>query len=139
MNKWLLASVVVLALALLGTSLVFNAESPAKEIYMKVPFPFMVGEEIFMSGNYRISPANNVQSSIRVTSWDGTASIEVPVISRLARQDHSGHDTVESLVFDRVGDESFLSEVWMSGKDGYLVRGTDHEHRHTVVPVEHKK
>jgi hypothetical protein len=139
MNNRVLASVVVLGLVILGGSLAVNAQAPAKEIYTKVSFPFMVGEKTFMPGDFRISRVNNVIPSIEVTSWDGTASVEVPVITRLARQDHPGHDTTESLVFDKVGDQSFLSEVWMLGEDGYLVRGTAEEHHHTLVPAKHKE
>jgi hypothetical protein len=36
-------------------------------------------------------------------------------------------------VFDRVGDERFLSEVWLPGEDGYLVRGTAAQHQHDIV------
>ena len=139
MNKRLMASVVVLGLVILGGSLAVNAQAPDKEIYTKVSFPFMVGEKTFMPGDYRISRVNSVKPSIKLTSWDGTASVEVPVITRLARQDHSGHDTTESLVFDKIGDRSFLSEVWMLGEDGYLVLGTAEEHHHTLVPAKHKK
>jgi hypothetical protein len=72
-----------------------------------------------------------------VTSWDGTASVEVPVITRLARQEHSDHVTTESLVFDRVGEMGILSEVWMHGGDGFLVMGTAEDQ--TVVTVKHKE
>ena len=139
MNKRFMVSVVVCGLVILGGSLAVNAQAPAKEIYTNVSFPFMVGEKIFAPGDYRISRLNDANPSIKVTSWDGTASVEVPVITRLARQDHSEHDTTESLVFDRVGDQSFLSEVWMLGEDGYLVRGTSEEHHHTIVPAKHKE
>jgi hypothetical protein len=139
MNKRLMASVVVLGLVILIGSLAANAQAPAKEIYTKVSFPFVVGEKIFMPGDYRILRVDDVKPSIKVISWDGTSSVQVPVITRLAQQEHSEHDTKESLVFDRVGDQSFLSEVWMLGEDGYLVRGTVEEHHHTVVPAKHRE
>ncbi len=139
MNKRLYASVVAVGLAMLGGSVVLHAQAPVRDIYAKVSFPFVVGEKIFMPGDYEISRPDSVNPLIKVTSWDGSISAEVPVIMGLARQDHSGHETTESLVFDRVGDQSFLSEVWMPGGDGYLVRGTAEEHSHTVVAAGHKQ
>jgi hypothetical protein len=139
MNKRLMVSCVMLVLVILAGSLTANAQGPAKEIYTKISFPFVVGDKIFMPGDYKISRVNNVGLSIKVTSWDGSASVEVPVITRLARQEHAGHDTMESLVFDRVGDQSFLSEVWMLGEDGYLLKGTVEEHQHKVAPAKHEE
>jgi hypothetical protein len=134
-----LAWAVMLGLVILVGSAAVNAESPAREIYSKISFPFMLGEKFFMPGDYRIAHGNGSDPLIRVTSWDGASSVEVPVITRLARQDHSSHDTTDSLVFDRVGDQSFLSEVWMSGEDGFLVLGTVEDHRHTIVPAKHRE
>jgi hypothetical protein len=139
MNKRLMASAVVVGLVMLGGSVAVKAQAPAKEIYTKVSFPFMVGEKLFMPGDYQISRANGASAAIKVSTWDGTASVEVAVITRLARQEHSDHGTTDTLVFDRVGDQNFLSEVWMLGEDGYLVRGTAEEHSHKIVPAKHKE
>ena len=37
------------------------------------------------------------------------------------------------LVFDRIGDRRFLSEVWFPKSDGLLVHGTPQEHKHDVL------
>jgi hypothetical protein len=137
MNKWLMVSVVVLGLVALSGAQAVVAEAPSKEIYAKVRFPFMVGEKIFMPGDYQISLVSHAHSAIKVTSWDGKASVEVPVITRLARQDHSDHVTLESLVFHRVGEMGILSEVWMHSGDGFLVMGMAGDQ--TVVTVKHQE
>jgi len=36
-------------------------------------------------------------------------------------------------VFDKVGNEHFLSEVWFRDQDGLLLVGTKEEHEHEVV------
>ena len=138
MSKRFMACAVVLGLVMLGGSLAVNAQDPAKEIYTKVSFPFMVGENTFMPGDYQISRLNGATPVIKVSTWDGKSSVELPVITRLARQEHSEHGTTDTLVFDKVGDQHFLSEVWVQGEDGYLVRGTAGEHSHKIVPAKHK-
>lgn len=139
MNRRLTVLLVVLGLVVCSSSLAVNAQAPTKEIYANVPFPFLVGQKTFMPGDYIISCVRGDNPSIKVTSWDGTASVEVPVIKRLPRQDHSSHATGEDLVFDRVGDQGFLSEVWMLGEEGYLVGGTTEDHHHAVVMAKRAK
>ena len=139
MERRFMILAVVLGLGIWAGSLPLNAQAPTKEIYANVPFPFLVGQKSFMAGDYIISRVNSDNPSIKVTSWDGSASMEVPVVQRLAHQDHSSHATGESLVFDRVGDQGFLSEVWMLGEDGYRVGGTTEEHHHEVVIAKHAK
>ena len=128
MNKRLVASFVVLGLVILSGSLTVIAKAPSQEMYARISFPFMVGEKIFMPGDYQISLEHNVRSSIKVTSWAGTSSVKVPVIGRIARPEHPDHVTGGSLVFHRVAEMCFLSEVWMHGEDRFLVmRTTDHQ------------
>ena len=139
MNRRLMAFAVVLGLVVFGGSLAVRAQGPAKEIYTKISFPFLVGDNTFMPGDYQISRVEGASPALKVSTWDGKTSVEVPVITRLARHDHTGHDTTDNLVFDRVGDQHFLSEVWMQGEDGYLVRGTAENHGHKIVPAKHKQ
>jgi hypothetical protein len=139
MNTRFKVLVVVLGLAVWGGSLAVNAQAPTKEIYAHVPFPFIVGQKTFMPGDYIISTVKSLNPSIKVSSWDGTASVEVPVIKRLAHQDHPSHATGENLVFDRVGDQGILSEVWILGEDGYLVGGTEEEHHPAVAMARHRQ
>ena len=123
MSRRVMSYGVVLGAVILCGSLAVVAEAPSKEIYAKVPFQFVVGEKIFMPGDYRIMLLDQGRSSIKVTSWKGTVSVEVPVIGRLTRQGHSDPAATESLVFQRVQEIGFLSEVWVRG-DGFLVQKT---------------
>jgi hypothetical protein len=60
----------------------------------------------------------------------------LPVIALLARQEHTAHKTTGNLVFNRVGDERVLSEVWLPGEDGYLIHGSAEAHEHEIVKPE---
>ena len=42
------------------------------------------------------------------------------------------------LVFDQVGEERYLSEVWMPGMDGLLIRATSERHKHESVEGQDK-
>jgi hypothetical protein len=57
----------------------------------------------------------------------------IPVVTRLARRNGSSDDNGPTLVFDRVGKTHALSEVWLPGQDGYLVKGTPEKHEHDIV------
>jgi hypothetical protein len=37
------------------------------------------------------------------------------------------------VVFDKVGEQRFLSEIWIPGQDGLQVRGTTQAHKHESV------
>ena len=54
----------------------------------------------------------------------------IPVITLLGRHDR---DADAELVFDKVDGKAVLSEVWMPGKDGFLLVATKGPHSHAVV------
>ncbi len=57
-------------------------------------------------------------------------------ITRLAAPEVSLVDA--HLVFDKVGDTYYLSEVWMPGEDGFLLYAAKGKHTHTLIKF-HKK
>jgi hypothetical protein len=135
MKKRFFASVVVLSFVLLAVSLSTHAQASDGEVVAKVAFAFHVGDESYPAGSYRVtrrgSDAMNPVLVIRADKGGDNSSVSV--VTRLARQEHTDHATSGNLVFDRVGDERFLSEVWLPGEDGYLVRGTAAQHQHDIV------
>jgi hypothetical protein len=42
-------------------------------------------------------------------------------------------NTAPMLVFDKVGDRHYLSEVWMPGLDGFLLQARAEQHSHRLV------
>lgn len=105
----------------------------AKEIVANVDFEFYVGETAFPAGSYTISARNIGAESVTIRPSGGKNVTSVAVITRIAQRQGSAPTNPSNLVFDKVGDRSLLSEVWIPGGDGYLVRGTAEEHQRVVV------
>jgi len=104
-----------------------------KEVFATVSFGFYVGDTSFPAGSYVISAANIGAESVSIRPSAGKDATTVPVITRLARQPGEAKAKSTDLVFDTVGDKKYLSEVWIAGREGYLVRATKEAHEHVLV------
>jgi hypothetical protein len=99
---------------------------------VNIKFPFIVAGKTLPAGTYDIekSPPDNVR--IRAALAPKTeAGVLALFITRIA-----GGETpmaLHQIVFDRTGDQYYLSEVWLPGQDGYLVHATKGEHTHIRV------
>lgn len=93
----------------------------------EISFPFMAGKKAFPAGKYVVELPD--PSVISISGPGGRATMVV--LTRLGRHDK---DTDCEFVFDKVGDQFLLSEVWFpGGDDGYLVLATKQAHEHAVV------
>lgn len=123
---------IVGALALLGT--VGGGAVYAQDIsIVDVPFKFTVHNKVMMPGKYEIKVTD--AAVISVMPEKGQA-LFVPTITRLAQ--HETPLTNAMLVFDKVGDQYTLSEVWMPSEDGYLVTDTKQPHQHHLLKGKKK-
>jgi hypothetical protein len=112
-KQFLLAVVAVLALGLAG-SLAWAAGA----ITVKIPFGFFVKDKEMTAGTYEIRPEGNDEARLSIRNTEGSGLVLVPVIERLA--DTGSREP--KIVFDKMEDgKSYLSEVHMPGKDGFLV------------------
>jgi hypothetical protein len=134
-RKQLLALIVVSAVAMLAGSFSVYAQSKGSEMVAKVSFEFKAGEKMFPAGTYRFARRSTSAPSLVITPEKGGESTMVAVVTRLAQRVRTSAETEGSLVFDKVGQDHVLSEVWMPGQDGFLVGATTGEHQHEVVPV----
>jgi hypothetical protein len=135
MNRRILTAGVVSCLVGLAASVPALAQGAVREIASKVAFEFTVGDKVFPAGEYRVTRDPHRMPELRIQSSDGKLQSALVPITRLARQ-HQGDAPTASLVFDAVGERQFLSEVWLPGQDGYLLRETKEEHRHDVVDAK---
>lgn len=125
----------IVLLCLLLLALAGSATAGEKDrIMVKVPHAFTVGDQALPSGRYSVSTESGDTPRLHLHNLAGESCAWLPVITRLSR--HAHDDTVARLVFDRVAGQHYLSEVWLSGEDGYLVRGTPKEHAHEVIHFE---
>ena len=97
-----------------------------------VPFEFTVQGKVLPAGQYQLARESG-KEMIRVSGTAKGAFVVTPVITRLSPAVH----TIENahLVFDKVGETNYLSELWVPGQDGYLLHSTKGRHEHQVVDV----
>jgi hypothetical protein len=132
MKKQVLAvgAACVVALALTG-SLAWAAGSMAVDI----PFGFVVRDIVkdnnLPAGSYEIAPDTADMSRLVIRSKDGTHSMVVSVIERLANVGA----TQPKVVFNKIGKTNYLSEIHMAGQEGYLVFILKGQEQHTHVTV----
>lgn len=123
MHRCMSATVAMLVVAFVAVGALASAQSVTTDI----KFPFVAAGKDMAAGKYTIgmTPAG----SLRVSSTTG-ASIIMPVITTLGRHDK---DPDAELVFDKIEGKLVLSEIWLPGKDGYLVSADSKPHEHVVA------
>jgi hypothetical protein len=116
-NLITILSVVVMSLLLNATGV--YAQSYAKA---KVPFAFNVGAKQLPAGTYEIRVVSQSPNEIMIRNTETTAAA-----LSIARTE-SPRNTESKLVFDRIGTQYFLTEVWKgSGAGGMIVPTSKHE------------
>jgi hypothetical protein len=132
MRKWL--GVFAVALAATITAGVSAAYAQGA-VTSDVPFAFKLGNKTFEPGKYTFRP-DDQDAVITITSPKGASSPAI-VETRLAEPDPSLGDG--RLVFDKVGDVYYLSELWVPGaEDGFLLHITKGPHTHVNVKLNKK-
>jgi hypothetical protein len=101
---------------------------------VSVPFKFTAGNSALPAGTYYFV-AQAAASHVEVRDEGQKVIARIPVITRLGKTGGK-LSTSARLVFDTIGEERYLSEVWLAGVDGFLVRATAEKHEHTMAPPE---
>ena len=115
---WLVAVMVLFAA---GGALVY-----AQSLTVNIDFPFQAGHKTLPAGTDTVEKPDD--NSIAIRGASGAAVLVI--LTQLGRHDV---DKDLELVFDKVGDQNLLSEVWFPGQDGYLLLSTKQAHAHAVV------
>jgi hypothetical protein len=105
-------------------SLLLNATSVYAQSYAKanVPFAFNVGAKQLPAGTYEIGVLSQSPNEIMIRNTETTAAA-----LSIARTE-GPRDTESKLVFDRIGTQYFLTEVWKGfGAGGMIVPTSKHE------------
>lgn len=105
----------------------------------KIPFKFEAGGRKFPAGEYLIGIRDDGQILIRQESKG--LEVAIPSLQKLARPEPPVAEP--QLVFDAVGNfepsyteyvtDYVLSEVWLPGQDGLLVRTLKGAHQHLTL------
>src|SRR5580700_10218506 len=111
-------------LSLVVMSLLLNAAGAYAQSYAKanVPFAFNLGAAQLPAGTYEVKVTSQSPSVIMIRNHEtGAAALSI------ARTDGAG-STESKLVFDRIGNQYFLIEVWNGlGADGMIVPTSKHQ------------
>jgi hypothetical protein len=105
-------------LSLVVMSLLLNATAVYAQSYAKaeVPFAFNVGAKQLPAGSYEIRVLSQSPNQIMIRNTESTAAA-----LSIARNE-GPRDTESKLVFDRIGTQYFLTEVWRGfGAGGMIV------------------
>jgi hypothetical protein len=115
------------------------ATSPGQFIQPQVietTFPFEIAGGSLPAGKYDIEQPARDLLVFRPANGKGRV-IEAPVITRLAKPAVPLAEPY--VVFDKVNDTYYISEVWLPGEDGFLLGGIKEEHTHQKVKAIKKK
>ena len=105
----------------------------SQSLNAKIPFQFTVEGKVLPAGQYVFIRSND-ESTIRVEGASKGPSSVALVVTRLGSAIHTSPQDAH-IVFDKVGDTYFLSEIWIPGLDGFLVYVTKGKHEHRTVDV----
>ncbi len=98
-----------------------------------IPFAFIAAGKTLPAGQYNFTYDAGTNAFRVVGSAKGAEAL-MPIETRLAGAMHTT-PADSHIVFDKVGDKYFLSEVWIVGEDGYLLYMTKGRHEHAIVNV----
>ncbi len=126
---------VVLAMATAFVTVPAEAQSVPQRV--NVPFKFNLNEKAFPAAMYYVRYEQS-SDSVEVLGQSRNLLSRVRVITRLAPSPGAKSNGSVRLVFDQVGEERYLSEVWIPGADGFLLRATSERHKHATVDADAK-
>jgi hypothetical protein len=105
-----------LCLLTVGGGVVADAqiESAPPRIQANVAFAFVVGNTTLPAGKYEISRLDDTNpNTLELRSANGRTSVVFETEDAQTRDDQAASKT--ELVFDKVGDREFLSQIWVAG------------------------
>ncbi len=117
-------AVVVIALLALG----IGSLSYAEVVVADIQFPFKAAGIEMPAGKYRVETIMQDQNLVIRNLSTGKAEI-LPLITRISPK----NPAEASFVFDKAGDQYYLSEIYIPGIDGFLLQGATEKHTHVKV------
>lgn len=107
------------------------AQTGSVDTQTTIPFAFTAGKQLYPAGTYTITYLST-NAQVMNLFKDGKHLVSMQVLTRLARQSPVPK---ASLVFDLVGRQHYLSEVWLPEVDGYQVSTRANVHKHEAVEM----
>jgi hypothetical protein len=132
MKKYVWSLLPVAAL-LVGAGSAFA--SPRAIAEATVPFAFTVSGTEVPAGKYQVVLENPSAGTLVLRNLESSKATLVAFTTRLAMWENDQ----DALVFDTAGEKHYLSEIHISGSDGYFLPGAPGKHTHTQVKVSKTK
>ncbi len=123
MKNRFLKTFAILSVVLMLVSATVKAQSGSK-LEIKIPFDFTAGAARLKAGIYRVKRMSDRTLSIQKTDGTKTAVLNTPLHLR-SRDSQAGR----RLVFNKYGDQYFLSQVWLEVDNGRQLFPTKAEER----------
>ena len=95
----------------------------------KIDFAFSAGGKVLPAGRYEIRPQDSTSNVLTLRNVDAGKTEMVPFVTRLGQRE----GTKSVFVFDKEGTKLTLTEVHVSGTDGYLLQGSGGKHTHEAI------
>jgi hypothetical protein len=100
----------------------------AGEVTVTIKQPFKAGGKDFPAGHYRIL-ADEDSDHVNLRNLDKKTDDAIRFTTRLSpREGQSGE-----VVFDKVENDLYLTEIYIIGMDGFFFQGAPGKHKHLVV------
>jgi hypothetical protein len=90
-----------------------SAQAQQTPVKANIPFDFVVGDKTYAAGEYVLKSASIDNPLVRITTANGDQSGVSNTIPTTVLEPARG----TKLVFHRVGDTYFLSQLWIEGYD----------------------
>ncbi len=126
--KIMVAAVIFVFLSVMSV----YAQRPA--LNAKIDFAFSVEGKLLPAGPYEF--VRDSQANLFRIQGEGKNAALATIQTRLSGELHKTPLDAH-LVFDVIGDKYFLSEIWITGEDGYVLLVTKEEHKHKVLNVNY--
>ena len=98
-----------------------GSASAATLVDARVPFPFVVHNQVFPAGQYRVEQVGNDPSILVIRGEHGINLSVISGSTQATGQDPAGNKP--SLTFSRGEDGYHLKDVWQSQADGRELQG----------------
>lgn len=126
MKTQFISKLLILGLLIAASGICAKAQALAEgTIEADVPFAFIVGEKTFPAGKYTLKRADDTNPGVlEIRNDNGRGTIFFDVETAQANE----NPRQTNLVFEKIGDQYFLSEIWASDTNvGYRLPKTNAE------------
>jgi hypothetical protein len=130
MNRRLLILLSALTFVFIVSPAASYAQDAETTATADIGFKFIVDGKTMPAGNYVLEVSRD-RDTIRLLPEGKGTGVILLTLTRLATPEQPNTGT--RLVFDKVGNTDYLSEVWLPGEDGFLFYAAKEKHTHDII------